>query len=57
MAQRDDELARADTAGKRASRSAAGAPLARVGLVGHAQVGAQHVDAGLPVRPPVIGPP
>ena len=30
-------------------------PLARVGLVGHAQVGAQHVDAGLPVRPPVIG--
>ena len=32
-----------------------GSILARVGLVGHAQIGAQHIDAGLPVLRPVIG--
>ena len=31
-----------------------GSILARVGLVWHAQVGAQHIDAGLPVLLPVI---
>jgi hypothetical protein len=29
--------------------------LAWVGFVGHTQKGAQHIDAGLPVRFPVIG--
>src|SRR5215472_2902134 len=32
-----------------------GSILARIGLVWHAQIGAQHVDAGLPVFLPVIG--
>ena len=31
-----------------------GSVLARIGLVGHAQIGAQHIDAGLPVLLPVI---
>ena len=31
-----------------------GSVLARIGLVWHAQIGAQHVDAGLPVFLPVI---
>ena len=31
-----------------------GSILARIGLVWHAQIGAQHVDAGLPVLLPVI---
>ena len=34
-----------------------GGVLARVRVVGQAQVGAQHVDAGLPVLLPVIGEP
>jgi len=29
--------------------------MARVRLIGHAQIGTQHVDAGLPVLLPVIG--
>lgn len=28
---------------------------ARIGLVGHAQIAAQHIDASLPVLLPVIG--
>ena len=31
-----------------------GSVLAGIGLVWHARVGAQHIDAGLPVFPPVI---
>ena len=38
----------------KASRLRLGSVLARIGLVGHAQIGAQHIDAGLPVFLPVI---
>ena len=38
---------------RKASRSG-GSLVARVGLVRHAQIGAQHIDAGLPVLGPVI---
>ena len=31
-----------------------GSLVARIGLVGHAQIAAQHIDAGLPVLRPVI---
>ena len=38
----------------KANRSGVGSLFFRLRLVWQAQIGAQHINAGLPVRPPVV---